>query len=93
MYYGSAKHAVDWFGRLGYTLPYGINAADFILDLASSDVATDKRHTLPPVSQLNAAEASCCCNSAFSIGFLLDYIVRRQPDGHPSLCTLIEWTA
>lgn len=43
MYYGSAKEAIGWFGRLGYKLPYGINAADFILDLASSDVATQKR--------------------------------------------------
>jgi hypothetical protein len=43
MYYGPAEHAIDWFDRLGYTLPYGINAADFILDLASSDVATKKR--------------------------------------------------
>jgi len=43
MYYGPAEHAVDWFDRLGYTLPYRINAADFILDLASSDVATTKR--------------------------------------------------
>lgn len=43
MYYGPAEHAIDWFDRLGYTLPYRINAADFILDLASSDVATSKR--------------------------------------------------
>ncbi len=45
MYYGSAKDAIDWFDRLGYTLPYGINAADFILDLSSSDVGTQKRCT------------------------------------------------
>lgn len=43
MYYGPAEHAIDWFDRLGYTLPYRVNAADFILDLASSDVATQKR--------------------------------------------------
>ena len=47
MYYGPAEHAIDWFDRLGYTLPYGINAADFILDLASSDVATKKRCAPP----------------------------------------------
>ena len=43
MYYGPAKHAIDWFDRLSYTLPYGINAADFILDLASSDVGLGQR--------------------------------------------------
>lgn len=43
MYYGKADHAVVWFGRLGYGLPYGVNAADFILDLASSDIANDER--------------------------------------------------
>ena len=43
MYYGPAQHAVDWFDFLGYTLPYGINAADFILDLASSDISRGKR--------------------------------------------------
>ena len=43
IYYGNAAEAVDWFDKLGYRLPYRINAADFILDLASADVATDKR--------------------------------------------------
>ena len=44
MYYGRASETVDWFAKLGYTLPYRINAADFILDLASADVSTDKRY-------------------------------------------------
>ncbi len=35
--------AADWFHRLGYTLPYGTNVADFILDLASATVASPKR--------------------------------------------------
>jgi hypothetical protein len=43
MYYGSAEQAVDWFDLMGYTLPYRVNAADFLLDLASGDVSTDKR--------------------------------------------------
>lgn len=41
MYHGKAHHAVDWFDALGYTLPYRVNAADFILDLASADVSTE----------------------------------------------------
>ena len=66
MYYGSAKDAIDWFDRLGYTLPYGINAADFILDLASSDVATEKRcvaaagQAIPDVSLTGSCTASLC---------------------------------
>ncbi len=38
MYYGQAAHAVEFFGGLGYQMPYGVNAADFLLDLASGDV-------------------------------------------------------
>ena len=31
------------FDQLGYTLPYKVNVADFILDIASSDVYTEDR--------------------------------------------------
>jgi ABC-type Na+ transport system ATPase subunit NatA len=43
IYYGRAALATDWFHRLGFTMPYGVNAADFLLDVASGDVsgATD----------------------------------------------------
>jgi hypothetical protein len=43
LYHGKASHAVDWFDQLGYTLPYRVNAADFILDLASADVSSEER--------------------------------------------------
>ena len=39
---GDAKAVAEWYGKLGYTMPYGINAADFILDLASGVVTTNK---------------------------------------------------
>ncbi|GAQ77731.1 ABC transporter G family [Klebsormidium nitens] len=42
MYYGEGQKAAEWFEKLGYKMPYGINTADFILDLASGDVATHK---------------------------------------------------
>ena len=38
IYYGRAPLATDWFARLGYRMPYGVNAADFLLDVASGDV-------------------------------------------------------
>ena len=38
IYYGRASLAADWFARLGYKMPYGVNAADFLLDVASGDV-------------------------------------------------------
>ena len=41
IYYGTASLAVDWFHRLGFTLPYGVNAPDFLLDIASGDVTAD----------------------------------------------------
>ncbi len=46
MYYGQAAHTVEFFGSLGCEMPYGINAADFILDLASGDVAVGDRSEL-----------------------------------------------
>lgn len=32
----------EWYSKLGYTMPYGVNMADFILDLASGVVTTKK---------------------------------------------------
>ena len=46
MYYGRAQQAAEWFHQLGYTLPYRVSLADFILDLASGDVATPDRWAL-----------------------------------------------
>ena len=43
MYYGRAQLADDYFDMLGYKLPYRVNVADFILDLASGDVSTSDR--------------------------------------------------
>eukprot|EP00884_Botryococcus_braunii_P016367 jgi/Botrbrau1/3413/Bobra.0337s0046.1 len=43
LYYGPAQEADAFFSSLGYRLPYRVNIADFILDLASSDVALGKR--------------------------------------------------
>ena len=42
MYYGEAQAVAEWFQRLGYAMPYGVNSADFILDMASGDVYTKK---------------------------------------------------
>lgn len=43
MFYGQAAAAAEFFSGLGYVLPYGVNAADFLLDLASGDVAAAGR--------------------------------------------------
>eukprot|EP00210_Caulerpa_lentillifera_P005992 g5727.t1 len=39
LYYGSSHLAVDWFDRHGYPLPYGVNVAEFILDIANGDIS------------------------------------------------------
>lgn len=41
MYSGRASEAATWFGHLGCTLPYGVNVADFVLDLASGEFEND----------------------------------------------------
>lgn len=38
MYYGAASQVATWFTHLGFSLPYGVNVADFILDLAMGEV-------------------------------------------------------
>ena len=43
MYYGRAASADEYFSVLGFPLPYRINAADHILDLASGDISTPAR--------------------------------------------------
>jgi len=42
MYYGNAQQAVDYFERLGFSIPPRMNAADFILDLSSGQFASGK---------------------------------------------------
>ena len=44
LYYGRGDLADDFFDKLGYRLPYRVNVADFILDLASADVYTESRY-------------------------------------------------
>ena len=43
MYYGAAKLALDWFAHLKYPCPYGVNIADFMLDLANGDMEAEGR--------------------------------------------------
>ncbi|KAF8055666.1 rca [Scenedesmus sp. PABB004] len=38
MYYGAASGVVPWFSGLGFEMPYGVNVADFLLDLAQGEV-------------------------------------------------------
>ena len=69
MYYGRAASADEYFSVLGFPLPYRINAADHILDLASGDISTPARHApsasaLKQPSQANsplhAWQGACC---------------------------------
>lgn len=43
LYYGSADQAVDYFDCIGYPIPPRVNAADFLLDLASGEVSSKLR--------------------------------------------------
>eukprot|EP00210_Caulerpa_lentillifera_P007371 g7045.t1 len=38
LYYGASHLVVDWFNQHGYPLPYGVNVAEFILDIANGDI-------------------------------------------------------
>lgn len=43
LYFGRAQQAVDYFDVLGYPIPSRVNAADFLLDLASGEVPSKER--------------------------------------------------
>lgn len=38
LYYGAAHLSTEWFRQQSYPVPYGMNVADFILDIANGDV-------------------------------------------------------
>eukprot|EP00879_Flechtneria_rotunda_P022444 GHRR01023695.1.p1 GENE.GHRR01023695.1~~GHRR01023695.1.p1 ORF type:complete len:455 (+),score=179.90 GHRR01023695.1:174-1538(+) len=38
VYYGAANQVITWFSMLGFQMPYGVNVADFLLDLAQGEV-------------------------------------------------------
>jgi hypothetical protein len=38
VYYGGAQAVLSWFAALGFDCPYGVNVADFLLDLAQGEV-------------------------------------------------------
>jgi hypothetical protein len=63
LYYGRAQMADDYFQKMGYNLPYRVNVADFILDLASGDVSVDDR----------------CARACFSFTALLRKPTEVQP--------------
>ncbi|EIE22543.1 hypothetical protein COCSUDRAFT_16269, partial [Coccomyxa subellipsoidea C-169] len=57
MYYaGNAGLAAEWFKTLGFTMPYGVNMADFILDVASGAVISPKLD--PEQAQAHLIEAA-----------------------------------
>jgi hypothetical protein len=39
VYYGGAAAVLSWFSALGFECPFGVNVADFLLDLAQGEVA------------------------------------------------------
>ncbi|GAB4821556.1 hypothetical protein N2152v2_008602 [Parachlorella kessleri] len=43
IYYGQGAAAAEWFGQLGVQLPYGVNVADFLLDIASGEIVGKER--------------------------------------------------
>lgn len=38
LYYGTSQLTVEWFQKQGFPMPYGVNVAEYILDLANGDI-------------------------------------------------------
>ena len=51
---GRASLAAHWFHTLGFTCPYGVNVADFILDVSSGAVSSSKLESEEAVQHLTA---------------------------------------
>ena len=43
MYYGQGSGAAAWFEALGHPVPFGVNVADFILDIASGEIVAKEQ--------------------------------------------------
>lgn len=83
MYSGRGDAAADWFAALGCKLPYGVNVADFILDLSSATFETpgpilgaqgaERKGRLVEAAEVRANASSCpdraCWWPPLSAGF------------------------
>jgi energy-coupling factor transporter ATP-binding protein EcfA2 len=55
VYYGPSAAVVPWFATLGFAMPYGVNVADFLLDLAQGEVEGGASQRLIDASPAAAA--------------------------------------
>lgn len=56
-YYGPVKDVPPYFGGIGYPVPAQTNPAEFILDIVSSDFASDKPSMQDDVTKIQTAWA------------------------------------
>ena len=86
------------FDQLGYTLPYKVNVADFILDIASSDVYTEDRcvhgprcsRTEPAVAMLSGSmphAAPHCMRHLSTAPGIMVFVVPHIVAASKALCT------
>lgn len=76
---GSANLAAEWFKNLGFVMPYGVNMADFILDVASGAVVSPKLD--PEQSQAHLIECSERCDfvQVCRAGLKVSWTLRSMP--------------
>ncbi|KAL4444675.1 hypothetical protein ABPG77_002492 [Micractinium sp. CCAP 211/92] len=74
IYYGKGSEAAPWFAHLGVPCPFGVNIADWILDLASGEVAGKhktgedmRQHLVTCSEQFLQQEPSGYAGGAFTV--------------------------
>ncbi|CAL5220454.1 g2473 [Coccomyxa viridis] len=87
MYYGRANLAAHWFHTLGFTCPYGVNVADFILDVSSGAVNSSKLESEDAVKHLTA------CSERYAEAFPKEDGYRHPETLNEDILGTSLWTA
>ena len=66
MYYGCAQMANDWFNDMDFPCTFGMNIADFILDLANGEVWYEVRWALVDLSLFFWKQYSACMSPSIT---------------------------
>ncbi|KAF6261731.1 hypothetical protein COO60DRAFT_1699664 [Scenedesmus sp. NREL 46B-D3] len=66
MYYGKADQVLDWFGKFGFKIPFGVSIADYILDISLGEAGYSSSGNSGSAAQYAGKSNAHKYNSGFS---------------------------